>query len=154
MEKANPFYSKGLRFECTRCSKCCRFTPGFVFLSNKDLGRIARTLKTSVSDVQDRFCRVVKIGEIRKLSLVEKSNLDCIFWENDKCTIYEGRPLQCRSYPFWSSNLYSQSAWDNAARSCPGIGHGQLHSQTTIEYWLKEREAENLIALSDERSIV
>ena len=154
MKKATPFYSKGLRFECTRCSKCCRFTPGFVFLSKKDLDRIARTLKTSPSEVRKHFCRVVKIGEIRKLSLVEKTNLDCIFWENGKCSIYEGRPLQCRSYPFWSSNLFSQRAWDNAALSCPGIGQGTVHNQSTIEGWLKLRETENLITMSDERSIV
>ncbi len=35
------FYGRGLRFECTRCSRCCRHNPGYVFLSPVDLARLA-----------------------------------------------------------------------------------------------------------------
>ena len=37
---ARVFYSDGLRFECTRCSRCCRHTPGYVFLSENDVERL------------------------------------------------------------------------------------------------------------------
>ncbi|HUX21603.1 MAG TPA: YkgJ family cysteine cluster protein, partial [Spirochaetia bacterium] len=36
-----PFYQDGLRFECTRCDACCRHEPGYVFLSQTDLRRLA-----------------------------------------------------------------------------------------------------------------
>ena len=33
------------------------------------------------------------------LCLKEKPNFDCILWK-DGCEAYEGRPVQCRTYPF------------------------------------------------------
>ena len=38
---------------------------------------------------------------------------------------YPVRPLQCRTWPFWDTNLASQSAWDRAARRCHGMNHGR-----------------------------
>jgi Fe-S-cluster containining protein len=153
MAKDGHFYSHGLRFQCTRCSQCCRLSPGFVFLSEEDLERIAHGLGQSTDAVVTRFCRKVSVGKFRRLSLIEKSNYDCIFWERGGCRIYKYRPLQCRSYPFWSSNLFSSFAWENVGRSCPGIGRGKLHSRARIEQWLRRRESEKLIALEDDESI-
>ena len=31
------FYKDGLKFECQRCSFCCGHSPGFVYLSQRDL---------------------------------------------------------------------------------------------------------------------
>ena len=31
------FYKDGLNFECQRCSFCCGHSPGFVYLSQRDL---------------------------------------------------------------------------------------------------------------------
>ena len=46
--------------------------------------------------------------------------------------MYEARPLQCRLYPFWFSNVRSERAWAKAARDCPGIGQGRLFSKEEI----------------------
>ena len=67
-------------------------------------------------------------GLARRVSLREKANLDCMFWENGGCSVYEARPLQCRSFPFWSA-LVSSEEWDLHAQQCPGIGKGSLHSR-------------------------
>jgi len=43
------------------------------------------------------------------------------------------RPLQCRTWPFWRSNL-EQSAWEGPVRACcPGIGTGTLHSAEQVD---------------------
>jgi Fe-S-cluster containining protein len=79
------------------------------------------------------YCRRVpgsKGGEC--LSLKEKSNLDCIFW-NDGCTVYQARPQQCRTFPFWKSLVKSSSSWKDAGTCCPGINTGKLHDRETIE---------------------
>jgi Fe-S-cluster containining protein len=68
-------------------------------------------------------------GEI--LALKEKSNYDCVFWQ-EGCTVYQVRPLQCRTYPFWSRILASRAAWDAEAAECPGMNHGELHSADEI----------------------
>lgn len=129
----------GLRFECTRCSNCCRHEPGYVFLSRRDIERICRGLGIDEPDMVLKYCRTVHVGEFKKLSLKEKKNYDCIFWENDGCSIYEHRPLQCRSYPFWMKNVESENSWRETSKQCPGIGKGKLYKQKEIEAWLTAR---------------
>jgi uncharacterized protein len=133
------FYDKGLRFGCTRCSKCCRHTPGYVFLSPRDLRSLAGALGMSEADLRGRYCREVAFGVVTRLSLKEKPNLDCVFWEDEGCSVYESRPLQCRSFPFWASALSSRADWEETASNCPGIGRGRLHSRAEIERWVRRR---------------
>ncbi len=144
-----PFYSEGLKFECTRCSRCCRFTPGYVFLSKKDLRRIARFHNIGLEETRERYCRIVDISGFKRLSLKEKSNLDCIFWSDGICTVYSSRPLQCQSFPFWSSSLASEKAWESASLTCPGIGRGAIHPRREIEYWLKRHRSDRLIIIDE-----
>jgi uncharacterized protein len=133
------FYNKGLNFQCARCSHCCRHTPGYVFLSQADIDRLGEKLNLTAEQFREQYCRVVNMGSIRKISLTEKKNFDCIFWEKAGCVVYSARPLQCQSYPFWSSNLYSQAAWDELSKSCPGINNGTLHKKEEIDAWLQMR---------------
>ncbi|MCL1818168.1 MAG: YkgJ family cysteine cluster protein [Spirochaetaceae bacterium] len=139
------FYAEGLRFSCQRCSRCCRLEPGYVFLSETDVTVFSRGLRIPRGAFIKNYCREVEINGNRRLSLREKPNLDCVFWEGDGCRAYAYRPLQCRSYPFWHANLASRSVWDALASSCAGIGKGELHSQNEIEGWLRKREDEVLI---------
>ena len=69
----------------------------------------------------------------RSRSLRQKRNQDCVFWDDEQgCQVYEQRPRQCRSYPFWSANLHSEENWQAEARACPGIDEGALHSAEEI----------------------
>ena len=40
-------------------------------------------------------------------SLVEYANGDCVFFDSERrsCKVYALRPRQCRTWPFWESNL-------------------------------------------------
>lgn len=139
------FFDSGLRFECTRCSKCCRHTPGYVFLSSADLERLAGTSGLSETEFLDRYCRSVDLGLAKRISLREKANLDCILWENGGCSQYESRPLQCRSFPFWSACVASREDWQIHAKSCPGMGKGTIHSREEIIGWLNRRVDEGFL---------
>jgi len=139
------FYSSGLRFECTRCSRCCRHTPGYVFLSPSDLERLAAVSALSLDEFRRQYCRDVDLGLARRVSLREKSNLDCILWENGGCSVYEARPLQCRSFPFWSACVASEEEWQLQSKSCPGMGRGAVHSRKEIEGWLSLRAREGFL---------
>jgi len=141
-QERGPFYRDGLRFSCTRCSLCCRFDSGYVWLSRADLARLAAGLQTSERDVIRQYCRVVDIAGFRQLSLNEQENMDCVFWRNGSCSIYGFRPLQCRSYPFWSHQLADREAWDRAGDHCPGINVGELHPRSEIDRWLEDRRLE------------
>ena len=68
-------------------------------------------------------------------SLIEFPNGDCVFFDGQtrKCTVYEVRPRQCRTWPFWDSNLKTPEDWKHTCRVCPGSGQGQLHTLDSIE---------------------
>jgi Fe-S-cluster containining protein len=131
--KKETFYADGLRFSCIRCSCCCRYESGYVFLSREDVDTLAGVQDMGYEAFIKTWCRWVYFGgEIEYLSLKEKVNNDCIFWK-DGCMVYQSRPLQCRTFPFWDSILVSAAAWENAKSECPGMGQGELHSMTHIE---------------------
>lgn len=140
-----PFYAGGLRFSCTRCSDCCRKESGFVFLSENDLSRLAHAFQMEYTAFIKTWCRWVSFSRgTERLSLKEKSNFDCIFW-NNQCTVYHARPLQCRSFPFWDSTLGSREAWENTGNDCPGINNGELHDFAKITRFLGQMEEELII---------
>jgi len=146
------FYKDGLSFECTRCSRCCRFDPGYVFLSYNDLRKLLEHTGMRRGDFLQRYCRTVNISGEYRLSLKEKLNYDCIFWSAEGCRIYGSRPLQCRSFPFWPENLINRDYWDQAARHCPGINKGTVHTEAEIQRWIDLRENEPIIILKPQEA--
>ncbi len=141
---AKRFYEHGLRFTCTQCSACCRFDSGYVFVSASDRERIAAELKITETEFIERYCINVYGPNGRRISLGEHSNKDCIMWRDGGCSIYNERPMQCRSYPFWPQILEARSAWVDAARSCPGVNVGRIHTETEIEQWLGRHRANRM----------
>jgi len=151
MEKPqkSPFYSQGVHFSCTRCSACCRHESGFVFLSQKDVSALTAALGMEYSEFVAVYCRWVPTGGSgQQLSLKEKSNYDCILWSSEQngCSVYNARPVQCRAFPFWSSVLRSEKDWKSTALDCPGVDHGELVPFDTIEKWLAVRRNEPIIS--------
>lgn len=131
---ARDWYGEGLRFACTRCGDCCR-GEGHVWVEPQTIERIAAYLGLEPDGFSRRYVR--RVG--RDLSLVDKPNLDCVFWASEGgCEIYPVRPPQCRTFPFWRSNLASRSTWDEAARECPGMNQGTLHDVTEIRRALED----------------
>ncbi|MCD6394251.1 MAG: YkgJ family cysteine cluster protein [Planctomycetes bacterium] len=136
LRKKAPWYAPGLAFECRQCGRCCEGPEeGYVWVSKTEIAAIARYLGTGEEDVRNRYVR--RVG--RRYSLIEqKESNDCIFLvtNNDgskKCRIYAVRPQQCRTWPFWPSNLTSPEAWSLAHLRCPGINHGKVHPLEEIE---------------------
>lgn len=134
-------FENGLTFTCIQCSRCCRHDPGYVFLSKSDLQAIADYLSLTVEEVKSTFCtRVGFSQDFSMISLLEKDNHDCIFWEDGGCRVYQARPIQCRTYPFWSSVLAGPEGWEREKRQCPGIGQGRHYSCEEIEQLLELRK--------------
>lgn len=116
--KLSKWYEKGLHFSCTGCGKCCTGSPGYVFLTEEDELKIANHLKISLEEFQKKYTCIF----MGRRSLIEgKKNYDCIFLKDSKCTLYEARPKQCRTYPFWSSIMESKKNWDEEKLACEGI---------------------------------
>jgi Fe-S-cluster containining protein len=114
-----------------------------VFLRENDLELLVAALKMTYTEFIKRYCRwTPNAGGREQLSLKEKANYDCVFWSNG-CSLYQARPLQCRTYPFWPSMLASRKAWE--VMSCPGMGRGTLHSREEIEALLARQRAQPII---------
>lgn len=127
-----PFYKNGLKFSCQQCSCCCRHEPGFVYLSEKDLTKILMQFNIERESFIKEHCRWVPYYDgTEVLCLNEKENNDCCFWDNG-CTIYQARPVQCRTYPFWDFILKNKNEWKECAKDCPGIDKGETHSYDEI----------------------
>jgi Fe-S-cluster containining protein len=92
---------------------------------------VRRAAETVGMDVLD-FCRMYLAEYDQGFSLRELAGGDCCMLDGGKCRIYAARPMQCRTWPWWPSNLRSRAAWREAARRCPGIGRGHRWSLTEI----------------------
>lgn len=127
------FYKNGLNFECQRCSFCCGHSPGFVYLSKRDLLALCEFFKMSVREFVEKYCRWADYyyGD-EVLALLEKKNYDCILWENG-CSAYSARPIQCSTYPFWSWMIKDKETWNDCAKDCPGMNKGKLWAFDEIE---------------------
>ena len=140
-----PFYTSGLRFSCARCSSCCRYESGFVYLSENDLSRLANDHGMDYTAFVEAWCRWVPLNREREcLSLKEKSDFDCIFWDNG-CTVYDVRPLQCKAFPFWDSVVCSEDAWNTAGNKCPGINNGEYFEMEKIDGFIRRMADEPVI---------
>jgi len=129
-----PWYQNGLHFHCSRCGNCCTGEPGFVWVNNDELAAIAERLGETFEHVKGLYTRKAQNGR----TLREKANGDCVFYDRDQgCTIYAVRPAQCRTWPFWESNVATPEAWRNTCEVCPGSGHGELISTEEITRRLK-----------------
>jgi len=93
---------------------------------------MAAQLEISAEDFESKYVR--QIG-IRRSLKEYASNGDCVFFDNKsrKCQVYQQRPRQCRTWPFWKSNLRTPQSWDETCQACPGSGKGKLYQLETIE---------------------
>jgi len=144
------FYASGLKFSCKRCSSCCRYESGFVYLSEDDVEKLMSALNMDRKAFIAAYCRWVAMNKNEVLSLKEKSNKDCVFWE-DGCTVYDSRPFQCVSFPFWENIVASSQSWEMAASGCPGINTGELRAESVINEIVKSRKRAPVINRTSER---
>ncbi|MDP6388243.1 MAG: YkgJ family cysteine cluster protein, partial [Candidatus Pacebacteria bacterium] len=71
---------------------------------------------------------------------LKRNTLHCPFLKDGQCIVYDARPTQCRTWPFWPDNM-NPSTWKKEIESyCPGIGKGKLYSTEEIDVILNEHK--------------
>ncbi|MDA0745278.1 MAG: YkgJ family cysteine cluster protein [bacterium] len=99
-----------LNFKCTCCGNCCR--EPIVLVTGEDIRRIVKHTNQDPADVVDFY----KPSEIawgkkqpgwinmkkgRRIMGLRRTENGCQYLgEDERCTIYEHRPITCRRYPF------------------------------------------------------
>jgi Fe-S-cluster containining protein len=130
-KEQGPWYRDGLAFECTQCGQCCSGEPGYVWVNAEEVTAMAEEMSMTVEDFEAKFTR--KVGRGRSLN--EYDNGDCILLDRDtrKCSVYQARPIQCRTWPFWDSTLDKKKSWKETCEVCPGAGKGRVYTLDQIE---------------------
>lgn len=131
------WWAEGIRFECQGSGKCCvsRGDYGYVYLTPKDRRNLAKHFGLSTREFTRQYC--LKQDGYWTLRDFTKS---CVFLKGKQCAVYEARPTQCRTWPFWPENM-SAKAWDEAVtKFCPGMGKGKIWSAAEIRKQLKIQE--------------
>jgi len=105
---------------CASCEgRCCTGESGYIWITPAEMQSVADLLGLEFNEFTSKF--VKKVGY--KYSLVENKigdNYECVFFDSQKkqCSIYEARPKQCRTFPFWDS---FKDDVDEVVKECPGI---------------------------------
>ena len=116
-----------MSFECTQCGNCCTGPTGFVWFTPDEAQKMADYLDIALDEFHEKYSR--KLFNRRTLTEIKiaRGKYDCVFLTRDAdtgktgCSIYPVRPAQCRTWPFWESNLESPETWEQAAATCPGM---------------------------------
>jgi Fe-S-cluster containining protein len=119
------------------CGNCCSGTPGYVLLTEDEADAIAGAIGVPPDEFRARYTHEMEFGRSLNEHRTEYG-FDCVFLDREKipgkavCGIYEHRPTQCKTWPFWGQNISSAHAWSRASRHCPGIGKGELYTPVQI----------------------
>lgn len=103
---------------CSQCNaNCCSGSSGYIFFTEREGEAISEQLGIAFEEFLERFCVAVD----RRYSIKEvkvDDNYNCIFLKDGLCSIYESRPEQCRTFPFWS---YYRGRVEELKRECIGV---------------------------------
>lgn len=87
--------------DCLQCANCCRSLGPAIY--DKDIERIAKTLRIKPSEVVEQYLRVDEDKDYVFQSM------PCPFLMPDNyCMIYENRPKACREYPHTDRKKFAQ----------------------------------------------
>ncbi len=118
-----------------QCGRCCSGpAEGYIWVTRPEIELIAEFLKISAGRLRQKFLK--RVG-LRTTIIEHHATKNCAFLQGidnqKRCMIYSVRPNQCRTWPFWPSNLKNPGDWNKAAQKCPGINRGKLYSFEEIE---------------------
>jgi len=112
------------KFDETKCASCegncCIGQSGYIWITPTEIDTLAKHLSISSKECFERY--ISKFGY--KFSIKEKQlskdNFACVFFDLDKkqCSIYEARPTQCRTFPFWE---HFKTNIQEVIDECPAI---------------------------------
>ena len=132
------WFGDGLRFGCTGCGNCCK-GPGYVWVNDSEILAMAGAVGLSREEFEGRYVRWAR-GR-RTLVGVGADERCAMLGDDDRCSVYDVRPKQCRRFPFWPGPVRNQEEWCSLRENCPGIDEGKLYSKDEIREILANRRS-------------
>lgn len=106
---------------CDTCQgNCCIGESGYIWITKEECENLAKLLNITLDELGQNY--LMKVGY--KYSIIEReigpSNYACVFFDLEKrqCSVYDARPKQCRTFPFWD---YFKTRVDEVKKECPAI---------------------------------
>ena len=157
-------FENGVYFTCAMCGSCCRgFKEGEVYLYEDDIKRLAEHLKikttSGLKQFAKKYLKVVNDSFFWKEPGAERGKTYrfkslgfrftgedecCHFIQDNKCTVHEARPFQCRAFPIgWNMLINSVKNFKNYSKKCPALQNslenkGKFYSRDEIILWANE----------------
>ncbi|ELR68161.1 hypothetical protein C900_00689 [Fulvivirga imtechensis AK7] len=91
------------RIDCTKCGNCCATLQ--ICVTHHDLERIAGRAGAKVEQIKEDYTETDEFND-----LVFK-HVPCSFLKEKKCSIYEARPDNCRSFPHLHKPGFTSRLW-------------------------------------------
>ena len=126
-----------IRFQCTGCGRCCHGHPeyNYIEMKNREAERIRKHLKIKKADFYANYTELLP-DKTMSLRLTDKGQ--CVLLDdNGHCSVYDYRPLQCQTYPFWPELILRKKDWVAESRRCEGIDQGPAVSLAYLEKQLQ-----------------
>jgi len=145
-------------FDCSGCKNSCCISKKPA-LNKADVLRIAKVVDDVFKylifrdDIQGRVVKGNKHSGV--LTLRNQEDGSCIFYKNDKCTIYNNRPTSCMLYPYNPIFTEKIGGYDLKVEtsSCKELdkGHSFKYMSNALR-WRKERlEYDKIVAEYNKR---
>ena len=122
-------FSSDLRFRCLPgCGLCCRTYR--IPLTSTDLQRLKQV-------VEPEACSTIAFtnyeqGARTAAFLENRKHKGCCYLDEDaRCSVYDNRPLYCRTYPLIRDTYETLEM--SVDRTCPGVGEGDPVTTEQIE---------------------
>jgi len=114
LETHNEVFSE---IKCTDCANCCKvFSPP---VNETDIERISAFLQISETEFVEKYLKTDDKGRY------EMKALPCPFLKDNKCSIYEIRPIVCQEYPHTNKKDFKQLRFKHIGNTevCPAVYH-------------------------------
>ena len=104
---------------CLTCTGiCCRW-GGYVWITEEEMTQMAEVMNLSLESFAGEYVKAA----YGKLSLQERlrdGQYHCSMLDpfNNRCLVYEARPRQCKTFPFWDQ--YREN-YIKLLELCPGV---------------------------------
>lgn len=157
-------FENGVYFTCEMCGSCCRgFKEGEVYLYQDDIEKLANHLNikgaSRLREFAKKYLKVVNDSFFWKEPGAERGktyrfkNLgfrftgedeQCHFLVDNKCTVHNARPFQCRAFPIgWNMLINSVKNFRDYSKKCPALQNslenkGKFYSREEIIKWANE----------------
>eukprot|EP00978_Attheya_sp_CCMP212_P013077 scaffold32658_cov43-Attheya_sp.AAC.1 len=129
-----------------KCTKCCR-VDGDVWLAPEEVTNIVNYLRnendedvTSIDTFRKKYVRAELSPEdgdpSQSWMCLKRNDGACTFLDPlGQCGIYDVRPVQCSTYPFWPSLLEDPEAWEEESVLPDDVA---LENGTDDRHWSPE----------------